>query len=215
MARKDTNLLSPLPLCFGGGTGERGFPSQRLSPEKGGRLMSIGRRWLRSYAARLVAAAYIGLLFFAARQPQLSVTERNALGVRFRFTRHVLPTLPGYTPFTIRAVNPALNHIRAWISSVGASVALNDLDGDGLPNDVCYVDTRIDQVIVAPVPGTPARYAPFALNPSPLPYNPKTMAPMVCLPVDLNEDGLMDILVYYWGRTPILFLQRKQDSARA
>jgi hypothetical protein len=31
---------------------------------------------------------------------------------------------------------------------------------------------------------------------------------MGCLPGDLNEDGLMDVLVYYWGRTPVAFLRR-------
>ncbi len=31
---------------------------------------------------------------------------------------------------------------------------------------------------------------------------------MGCLPGDMNEDGLMDILVYYWGRSPIAFLRR-------
>ncbi len=39
------------------------------------------------------------------------------------------------------------------------------------------------------------------------------MAPMGCLPGDLNEDGRMDILVYYWGRPPIAFL-RKDDGDR-
>ena len=29
---------------------------------------------------------------------------------------------------------------------------------------------------------------------------------MGCLPGDLNEDGRTDLLVYYWGRTPSLFL---------
>ncbi len=63
------------------------------------------------------------------------------------------------------------------------------------------------------MPGTPRRYEPFTLDPAPLPYDPATMAPMGCLPGDLNEDGLMDILVYYWGRTPIAFI-RKRDSER-
>jgi hypothetical protein len=83
---------------------------------------------------------------------------------------------------------------------------LNDLDGDGLSNDVCYVDVRTDQVIVAPVPGTGMRYAPFALDAGGL-YRRETMAPMGCLPGDMNEDGSMDILVYYWGRTPIAFIK--------
>ncbi|MDY7015145.1 MAG: CRTAC1 family protein, partial [Cyanobacteriota bacterium] len=101
----------------------------------------------------------------------------------------------------------SLERHSAWISAVGAAVALNDLDGDGLPNDVCYVDPRSDRAIVAPVPGTAQRYQPFSLEPS-LPYDPSTMAPMGCLPGDLNEDGAMDILAYYWGRTPIAFLHQ-------
>ena len=43
-------------------------------------------------------------------------------------------------------------------------MALADLDADGLPNDVCRVEPRTDQVIVAPVPGTGDRYRPFALD---------------------------------------------------
>jgi hypothetical protein len=92
---------------------------------------------------------------------------------------------------------------------VGASVALTDLDGDQFPNDVCYVDTRTDQVIIAPAPGTGRRYEPFALRAGSL-FDRSTMAPTHCLPGDLNEDGLSDVLVSFWGRTPIAFLLRKQ-----
>src|SRR5262249_20383712 len=56
------------------------------------------------------------------------------------------------------------------------------------------------------VPGTGSRYAPFALDAGSL-YRRETMAPMGCLPGDMNEDGRMDLLVYYWGRTPIAFLR--------
>jgi hypothetical protein len=40
---------------------------------------------------------------------------------------------------------------------------------------------------------------------------------MGCLPGDFNEDGLRDVLVYYWGRTPIIFLRTSAaaDFARA
>jgi hypothetical protein len=38
---------------------------------------------------------------------------------------------------------------------------------------------------------------------------------MGCLPGDLNEDGHMDLLVYYWGRTPIAFLRRGETMAAA
>ena len=35
---------------------------------------------------------------------------------------------------------------------------------------------------------------------------------MGCLPADLNEDNPMDVLVYYWGRTPVAFLQTDKPN---
>jgi hypothetical protein len=122
-----------------------------------------------------------------------------------------LPALPGAEFRQTREVHPSLAHIEAWISSVGAAIALNDLDGDRVDNDLCYVDVRTDQVIVAPAPATGDRYRARALSPSPLPYDARTTAPMGCLPGDVNEDGRTDLLVYYWGRTPVLFLQSGAD----
>lgn len=164
--------------------------------------------WLKHHLKELSAALILTGFYFATQLPDVSARERNTLTSHFQFQRSVLPQVPGPSQKTIRSVNPRLARISAWISSVGASVAMNDLDGDGLPNDLCYVDTRTDQVIVAPVPGTPPRYKPFVLNPAPLAYDSSTMAPMGCLPVDANEDGLMDIVVYYWGRSPVIFLRQ-------
>jgi hypothetical protein len=179
---------------------------------------------LSPHAARLVAAVIVVTLYGFSRLPQLPSNERDQLATRFHFAGAVLPQLSQAATQTIRSVHPDLKHIAAWISSVGASVALNDLDGDGLSNDICYVHTNSDQVIVAPVPtpveaprrGRPQGDAPtggnrfplFALDPQPVTVDPATMAPMGCLPGDLNEDGRLDLLVYYWGRTPIAFLHR-------
>jgi hypothetical protein len=165
------------------------------------------------YLKQVSAIAIVVVMYFATRLPDISAKERSSLTSHFQFQRAVLPQVGGFPTKTLRAVNPRLEKISAWISSVGASVALSDLDGDGLPNDVCYVDPRTDKVIVAPVPGTPARYQPFVLDPHPLPYDSKTMAPMGCLPLDLNEDGMTDVVVYYWGRSPVAFLQRKSFAA--
>lgn len=162
----------------------------------------------RIHGKRLTAILLVAGMYGAARPSTLSPDERSALAQRFRFRMTLLPGVGGGPVRNVRAVHPAFAHFSAWISAVGAAVALNDIDGNGLPDDVCYVDTRTNQVIVAPVPGTGMRYAPFTLDASPLPYDSATVAPMGCLPGDFDENGSLDLLVYYWGRTPILFLAR-------
>ncbi|HEY0512691.1 MAG TPA: CRTAC1 family protein [Thermoanaerobaculia bacterium] len=180
-----------------------------MDPQQPGFL----HRFLRNNVTRLAAVTLIAVLYGFARQPTLPATGRAALASRFAFVREPFATPPGDLGRSTRQVHPAFRHIQTWVSAVGAAVALNDLDGDGLPNDLCTVDPRVDQALVEPVPGTGARYPLFALDPSPLPYDARTMAPMGCLPVDLNEDGLMDLVVYYWGRPPIAFLRRAGTAA--
>lgn len=167
---------------------------------------------LRRYAAHVVAVVAVAAVYGMARLPAVPRAERAALAARFAFERQVLPEL-NHSSRIARAVHPSMRNISAWVSSVGASVALADLDGDGLPDDVCHVDTRSDQVVVAPVPGTSARFAPFELNAGTLPYDAATMAPMGCLAGDFNEDGLEDVMIYYWGRTPILFMRRARTPS--
>lgn len=160
-------------------------------------------RWRRS-APRLLAAGVLAGTFALARIPPVPAAERTALAARYRFTPITLPELPGSPGHTVRRVHPALTRIDAWISSLGAGVALADLDGDGLPNDLCAVDPRSDRVIVGPAPGTGARYAEFALAPAdPRPF----VVPTGCVPGDVDEDGRADLVVLYWGRPPVAWLR--------
>lgn len=174
--------------------------------------MKISSDFVRRRAAGTVAVALMVISYSFSRQPVLSDAERVALGSQFKFTEHALPQVPyvwpGHAPQQVRNVHGRFNGIAAWISSVGAAAAVGDLDGDGLANDVCYVDTQTDIISVAPIPSTGNRYAPLSLSPAPLSYDSATMAPMGSVLGDLNEDGRLDILVYYWGRTPIAFLRK-------
>ncbi|GAA3071241.1 CRTAC1 family protein [Streptosporangium carneum] len=169
--------------------------------------------WLRRQLPGIVALVLIVTTFVVARLPTPSAADTGLMAKKYAFAPMSVALPGGFKQQEIRKVHPDYTHIDAWISSVGAAIAMNDLDGDGLSNDLCIVDTRIDQVVVTPVPGGRTnRYEPFALNPSPLPMNDH-IAPMGCVPADLNEDGRLDLLVYLWGRTPILYLA-KTDASR-
>ncbi|HEX6700820.1 MAG TPA: VCBS repeat-containing protein [Gaiellaceae bacterium] len=162
---------------------------------------------LRRQAPRAVALAVVAATAWLTQLPSYSAATRAELASRFAFQR--LPLAVAAPPVkSVRSVEPSLRRIAGWISAVGAAVSLSDLDGDGLPNDVCLVDPRSDRITVAPAPGTGARYAPFTLDAAPLPSDARTTAPMGCLPGDFDEDGRTDLLAYYWGRTPVFFLRR-------
>ncbi|QGN48363.1 CRTAC1 family protein [Micromonospora sp. WMMD558] len=170
--------------------------------------MSMTVGWLRRQLAGVLALVLMVGLFFASRLPYASADEREDLADRYRFAPTTVSLPGGFPQQTIRRVNQDYKKIDAWISSVGSAIAMNDLDGDGLANDLCVTDPRTDQVSVTPVPGRGGdRYAPFALRPDPLPMT-TPMAPMGCVPGDFNEDGRTDLLVYLWGRTPILYLAK-------
>jgi enediyne biosynthesis protein E4 len=166
------------------------------------------RKWALNHAGQIATATIVVVALAIAWPHQPASGQLAALAAPFRFQAFPLQPADNGRPLrSIRAVHPALQHIDAWISSVGAGVALADIEGTGRPADICLVDPRNDSVSVMPAPQTGERYAPFTL---PLPtdgYDPATIAPMGCLPADVNEDGRTDIVVYFWGRTPVVFLR--------
>lgn len=135
----------------------------------------------------------------------------------FKFARLALPEPPAGTPLkTIRQVHPSLQKIRAWVSATGAAVCLADLDGDGKSNDMVQVDPRTDQLAVFPAPSTGNRYPRFTLDvQAPLVYDNNRMAPMGAFVSDVNEDGKTDVVAYYWGRTPVAFIQKTPTKYEA
>src|ERR1043166_1275959 len=174
---------------------------------------------MKKYFTSLAAIILAAVCYAFATLPTLSVSEACNLASRFSFKKFPLPEVPDHPPYKfVRQVHPSLERIAAWTSSLGAAATLADLDGDGLANDLIYVDPRTDLVTVTPVPGTGERYKPFALDRafwSHNSYDVASLAPMGTLAGDFNEDGLMDVMVYFWGRTPVLYLRRASSPGEA
>lgn len=162
---------------------------------------------VRRTAVALLAIALCVAAGLATRIPRASGAGLASLAARFSFTEADIDSAPPGAR-TERPVEPQLEHLRSWISAVGASAGLADFDGNGLSDDACLVDPRDDSVTIRPVPTRSGAYAPVRLGYAGVAVNPATTAPMGCMPADLNEDGYADLLVYFWGRTPVAFLRR-------
>lgn len=164
----------------------------------------MGRAW-----PRLVIFAVPTLLFVIASYTSQNIisyglfsSSNFSFSNRFAFSEALISPLAHASNSSngVRNVHPRLAHIDKWISSVGAGIAIADLDGNGFPNDACLTDPRSNSVSVEPLGDSPADYKRFTL------LLPAKVAPMGCLPGDFNEDGRMDLLVYFWGRSPLVYI---------
>ncbi|MCP2167745.1 FG-GAP repeat domain-containing protein [Goodfellowiella coeruleoviolacea] len=159
----------------------------------------------------VIVAVCAALGVFVAR-PGLSEADADALTARYGFAAEILNPAPANARRE-RVVAPDLHQIRGWISSVGAAAALSDVRGQGWAGDLCLVDPRDDSVTLRPVRlADPNGYEPVRLVPTGLPYD-HTMAPMGCVPVDIDADGDSDHVVHYWGRSPVVYLNTTGPGA--
>ncbi|WP_280381539.1 CRTAC1 family protein [Nocardia wallacei] len=173
--------------------------------------MKLPPNLLRKALVPLASLGMMVALFVPAHSTMVAPVESDAgapLASKFKFTEMPIALPPGLPERKIRNIEPRYEHVVAWMSSVNAAVAINDIDGNGRADDLCLVDSRSDSVIVTPAPDSDtSRYQPFVLNPAPLPTDDE-MAPTGCIPGDFDHSGRIGLMVYYGGRTPIVFLPR-------
>ena len=157
--------------------------------------------------------AVVGMLAGFSRLPSPAPGEVARLASHYKLDWQYLPPAPMPAGGVVFPVNKTAQHMGFYLNLVGASAALGDLDGDGLPNDLCLTDIRAKSITVSPVPGTGDRYPRFSLDFGPL-FDRVTEYPSLCRIADMNEDGLADILVAFWGRPPLLLLRRAPSDLK-
>ena len=162
----------------------------------------------------LAVFSVVGVLAILARPPAPPADEAARLASRFKFAWQTLPAAPMPAGGVVHDVNKTVKHLQYYYYQLGGSAALGDLDGDGLPNDLCLTDIRAKTLTVSPVPGTGERYPPFELGAWDR-VDRRTEHPSVCRIVDMNEDGLADLFVAFWGRPPLLLLRRAPAGLQA
>jgi hypothetical protein len=164
------------------------------------RRAALARRAV-TVAVTLSSCVAVGLL---TARPGLGDADMRGLASRYGFTVETINSAPPEAKY-VRQVAPGLRKIRGWISAAGAAVALGDLRGLGRPADVCLVDPRDDSITLRPAVPADHAYRPVALSLDGVRHD-ATMAPLGCVPADLDEDGDIDLIGYYLGRSPVLFV---------
>ena len=111
---------------------------------------------MRKAPVRFAVVAVLAPLAWLSRMPGVDSRTADELARRFHFTKFTIPPPAGPPGGVVYSINPSAAHMLTYFHSIGASVVLGDVDGDGLPNDVCTVDIRTKGLAVEPVPGTGA-----------------------------------------------------------
>src|ERR1043165_3217401 len=166
----------------------------------------------QNFQVVLTVVAVVSVLAYLSRLPSVSAGEGGRMAAQLQFPWEEIPQPPLPPGGVVFPVNKTARHMAFYFYQVGESTALGDLDGDGLPNDLCITDVQTKSAMVRPVPHTGERYAPFTLEFGKL-LDRVTQYPSVCRVADINEDGLSDLFIAFYGRPPVLLLRNVASSA--
>ena len=162
----------------------------------------------------VVVGVVVGLLGWQSRLPGATRGEVTELASQFRMKTITLPAVPMPAGGAVYPINKTAQHMSFYFMQVGESAALGDLDGDGLPNDLCQTDVKAKSMYVSPAPTTGDRFAPFVVDFGSL-VDRVTVHPSICRFADMNEDGLTDLFVTFYGRAPLMLLRKASATLAA
>lgn len=167
--------------------------------------MTFNRRTLPAQCVSIILLVVFG---FLCSLPRIGTDAKQQLAQQFAFIGHEVPAHNAELPFLNYDVHPSLMHAVAWYSAFGAQVAIGDLDGDGLDNDVVHLDPRSGTVALMDFPSSKAaRYPTQPLDLGPGVDGQRRFA-SCCRILDANEDGWNDLIIGYVRRGPRLYLRQ-------
>ncbi len=162
----------------------------------------------------VVVGVVVGLLGWQSRLPGASRGDVTALAAQFRMKTITLPPVPTPAGGVVFPTNKTATHMAFYFMQVGESAALGDLDNDGLANDLCQTNVRTKSMYVSPAPTTGERFQPFSVDFGSL-VDRVTVHPSICRFADMNEDGLADLFVTFYGRAPLMLLRKAPATLAA
>lgn len=158
--------------------------------------------WIKQVLSlhRLAGVLLIAAAGFLVYVPKPSQLQLQALADSFAFVATELDTEAFSTAAQEPLFTERLQHFEIYLNAfIPLGASLIDLNGDGHPNELCVTNAKRRLIRVMPVRGP--KFPAFSLE---VP-NLRRSIPTGCLPGDFNRDGVMDLLVYFWGRTPIVY----------
>lgn len=171
----------------------------------------------RNYSPKIIAVALTLFAGWVTWKPSISALEAKLVSKRIQFERTVIPeTAPVAGASVVLPFAEAFMPFAAYLTAFSpVGVSPGDLDGNGYPDELCIADPVRNRLTVLPSPGKPNPFLAFdvPLAPPPIEQDGQdAVRPTGCLFGDWNEDGRTDLLVYYWGRTPVLWLRNAEST---
>ncbi|MCA9190720.1 MAG: CRTAC1 family protein [Planctomycetales bacterium] len=131
----------------------------------------------------------------------------------FQFVR---TTLNDVKALEVRNAEPLLaprfRHFESYLLAfLPTGACFFDLDNDGRYDEACTTDGFSRKLRVHQLPIDDSKLSTIELPISHHTFGAAGVLPSGCLPGDFDNDGFTDLLVYFWGRTPVVYLNQRGE----